>query len=88
MSRLSLVDVHVRPLGTAAEVLVATAHDPFARGTLRRPLARGWLTDGATAWLGIDNEERRAVPVGARRPRRGRGAASPSCCPSCRRASA
>ncbi len=50
--------MHVRPLGTAAEVLVATSHDPFARGTLRRPFTRGWLTDGATAWLGIDNEER------------------------------
>ena len=53
----SLDDVHVAPLGTAAEVLVATSHDPFARGTLRRPLLRGWTTDGATAWLGIDNLE-------------------------------
>ncbi|CAA9332324.1 MAG: hypothetical protein AVDCRST_MAG07-1833 [uncultured Frankineae bacterium] len=50
--------MHVRPVGTAAEVLLATAHDPFARGTLRRPLLRGWTTDGATAWLSIDNEER------------------------------
>jgi ribosomal protein S18 acetylase RimI-like enzyme len=50
--------VHVSSLRTAAEVLVATDHDPFARGTLRRPFTRGWLTDGATAWLGIDNEER------------------------------
>ena len=52
--------MHVSPLGTAAEVLVATAHDPFARGTLRRPLVRGWTTDGASAWLGIDNEERKS----------------------------
>ena len=52
--------MHVAPLGTAAEVLVATAHDPFARGTLRRPLVRGWTTDGASAWLGIDNEEQRS----------------------------
>ena len=52
--------MHVSPLGTAAEVLVATAHDPFARGTLRRPLVRGWTTDGASAWLGIDNEEQRS----------------------------
>ena len=52
--------MHVSPLGTAAEVLLATAHDPFARGTLRRPLVRGWTTDGATAWLGIDNEEQRS----------------------------
>ncbi|MDP9465937.1 MAG: GNAT family N-acetyltransferase [Actinomycetota bacterium] len=50
--------MHVSSLGTAAEVLVATAHDPFARGTLRRPLLRGWMTDGATAWIGIDDEER------------------------------
>ena len=50
--------MHVSPLGTAAEVLVATAHDPFARGTLRRRLLRGWTTDGATAWMGVDNEER------------------------------
>jgi GNAT superfamily N-acetyltransferase len=52
--------VHVAPIGTAAEVLVATGHDPFARGSLRRPLARGWATDGATAWIGIDNEEQRS----------------------------
>jgi len=50
--------MHVTPLGTAAEVLVATSSDPFARGTLRRPLLRGWVTDGAVAWLGVDHEER------------------------------
>ena len=50
--------MHVSPLGTAAEVLLATDHDPFARGTLRRPLLRGWSAPGATAWIGIDNEER------------------------------
>lgn len=52
--------MHVSPLGTAAEVLLATSHDPFARGTLRRPLLRGWSTDGAAAWIGIDNEERQS----------------------------
>ena len=52
--------MHVSPLGTAAEVLVATSHDPFARGTLRRPLLRGWSADGAAAWIGIDNEEQRS----------------------------
>ena len=52
--------MHVSPLGTAAEVLLATSHDPFARGTLRRPFLRGWCTDGATAWLGVDNEERQS----------------------------
>ena len=41
-------------LGSAAEVLVATGHDPFARGTLRRPIAQGWLRGAAVAWLGID----------------------------------
>jgi hypothetical protein len=52
--------VLVRPLGTAAEVLLATDHDPFARGSLRRPLVRGWAADGACAWLGVDSEERRS----------------------------
>jgi GNAT superfamily N-acetyltransferase len=45
-------------LGSAAEVLVATGHDPFARGSLRRPLARGWLSGRAVAWMGVDAEER------------------------------
>jgi len=45
-------------LSSAAEVLVATGHDPFARGSLRRPLARGWVGHGATAWMGVDAEER------------------------------
>lgn len=46
------------PLGTAAEVLVATGHDPFARGVLRHPQVRGWLVDSAVAWLAVDSEER------------------------------
>ena len=46
------------PLGSAAEVLVATGHDPFARGSLRRPDVRGWVADGAVAWIGTDAEER------------------------------
>ena len=46
-------------LGSAAEVLLATDHDPFARGTLRRPLVNGWLGEGATAWLGTDAAEGR-----------------------------
>ena len=45
-------------LGTAAEVLLATDHDPVARGTLRRPHTRGWMGGGAVLWLGIDAEER------------------------------
>jgi GNAT superfamily N-acetyltransferase len=44
-------------LGSAAEVLVATGHDPFARGSLRRPEARGWLAGPAVAWLGVDAGE-------------------------------
>ena len=45
------------PLTSAAEVLVATGHDPFARGSLRRPLARGWCVDGAAVWIGTDLHE-------------------------------
>lgn len=45
-------------LGSAAEILVATGHDPFARGSLRRPQARGWMAGRAVAWMGIDAEER------------------------------
>jgi ribosomal protein S18 acetylase RimI-like enzyme len=37
---------------------VATGHDPFARGSLRRPLVKGWAGEGAVAWIGIDAEER------------------------------
>ena len=48
------------PLTTAAEVLVATGHDPFARASLRRPLARGWMGGGAVAWVGVDQDERRS----------------------------
>lgn len=45
-------------LGTAAEVLLATDHDPFARGSLRRPLVRGWMGGGAVLWLGVDADAR------------------------------
>ncbi len=45
-------------LASAAEVLLATDHDPFARGTLGRPLARAWMRDGAVLWLAVDNEHR------------------------------
>ena len=50
--------MELTPLESAAEVLVATGHDAFARGSLRRALVRGWVGEGATAWLGIDAEER------------------------------
>ena len=46
------------PLGSAAEVLVATGHDPFARSSLRRQMVRGWTSGGATAWLGVDPDDR------------------------------
>ena len=53
-----LARVELTPLGSAAEVLVATAHDPYTRSSLRRPLARGWAGGGAVAWMGTDPEER------------------------------
>ena len=53
----SVDDVAPTPLTTAAEVLVATGHDPFARGALRRSLLSGWTGGGATAWLGTDTYE-------------------------------
>jgi ribosomal protein S18 acetylase RimI-like enzyme len=43
-------------LGSAAEVLVATGHDPFARGLLHRPDIHGWLAGRAVAWLSTDPE--------------------------------
>lgn len=43
-------------LGSAAEVLVATGHDPFARGLLHRPDVRGWMSGRAVAWLSVDPE--------------------------------
>ena len=36
---------------------MATGHDPFARGSLRRPLVKGWAGHDAVAWLGIDAYE-------------------------------
>lgn len=45
-------------LGTAAEVLLATGHDPFARSSLRRPMVRGWAGERTTAWLGVDPDDR------------------------------
>jgi ribosomal protein S18 acetylase RimI-like enzyme len=55
---VSLVGVPLTALGSAAEVLVATGHDAFARASLRRPLVRGWVADGVTAWIGTDAEDR------------------------------
>lgn len=45
-------------LSSAAEVLLATDHDPYVRGTLRRPDVSGWLGHGAVAWRATDAEER------------------------------
>jgi GNAT superfamily N-acetyltransferase len=47
-------------LSSAAEVLVATGHDPYARGSLRRRVVRGWVAERAVAWVGTDAEERLA----------------------------
>ena len=55
--RASVGPVSVTPLTSAAEVLVATGHDPFARSCLRSPAARGWCDDGVTAWMGVDQHE-------------------------------
>jgi len=43
-------------LSSAAEVLLATEHDPFARGSLRRPDITGWMSAVAVAWRAIDAE--------------------------------
>ena len=45
-------------LTSAAEVLLASDHDPYVRGSLRRPLVSGWSGPGALAWLATDAEER------------------------------
>lgn len=47
----------VTALDSAAEVLVATGHDPFARSSLRRAMVRGWTGEGACAWLGVDPDD-------------------------------
>ena len=46
------------PLTSAAEVLLATAHDPYVRASLRRPMVSGWTGFGAVAWFATDAEER------------------------------
>ena len=48
----------VTALDSAAEVLVATGHDPFARSSLRRAMVRGWSGESACAWLGVDPDDR------------------------------
>lgn len=45
-------------LTSAAEVLVATDHDPYARGSLRRQDVSGWAGHGAVCWRATDAEER------------------------------
>ncbi len=45
------------PLSSAAELLVATEHDAYVRGSLRHPLISGWLGHGAVAWRATDAEE-------------------------------
>ncbi len=46
------------PLTSAGEVLFATSHDPYVRGSLRRPIVSGWTGPGAVAWFATDAEER------------------------------
>ena len=45
-------------LTSAAEVLLATDHDPYVRGTLRQPHVSGWTGHGAVCWRATDAEER------------------------------
>jgi ribosomal protein S18 acetylase RimI-like enzyme len=45
-------------LSSAAEVLLATNHDPYVRGSLRAPDVTGWTGHGAVAWRATDAEER------------------------------
>lgn len=44
----------VTHLSSAAEVLVATDHDPYVRGRLARAEVEGWTGHGATAWRFAD----------------------------------
>lgn len=46
-------------LTSAAEVLLATDHDPYVRSTLRRAMVSGWAGQGAVAWRATDTEEHR-----------------------------
>ncbi|MFN2539067.1 MAG: GNAT family N-acetyltransferase [Mycobacteriales bacterium] len=48
----------VTVLTSAAEVLLATDHDPYVRGSLRSPEVGGWAGHGAVAWRATDAEER------------------------------
>jgi ribosomal protein S18 acetylase RimI-like enzyme len=50
--------VAVTVLTSAAEVLLATDHDPYVRGSLRAPEVTGWTGHGAVAWRATDPEER------------------------------
>ena len=45
-------------LTSAAEVLLATDHDPYVRGSLRRRMVMGWAGHGAVAWRATDAQER------------------------------
>lgn len=47
----------VRALTSAAEVLLATDHDVFARASLRRPVTQGWSSGAATVWWGVDQHD-------------------------------
>ena len=50
--------MNVTTLTTAAEVLLATEHDVFARASLRRPVTQGWHSGPATVWWGVDQHDR------------------------------
>jgi len=54
-------------LSSAAEVLLATGHDPFARRALDRPLVRGWMLGRCVAWssAGRDADSRYLSALGS-----------------------
>ena len=45
-------------LSSAAEVLLATDHDPYVRGSLRAADVHGWTGRGAVAWRATDPDDR------------------------------
>jgi ribosomal protein S18 acetylase RimI-like enzyme len=45
-------------LGSAAELLLATGHDPYVRSSLRSPGVQAWHDGAAALWFGTDAEER------------------------------
>ena len=60
--------VGVTPLTTAAEVLLASDHDAYVRGTLRFAVTDGWAGHGALAWRATDPQEASPYLMGLGEP--------------------